>query len=126
MLLHDGKELESHPTGLFRARLPLLHRAFIGVEIAREYRLAHVALFAQLLDLRWLDSRRHDEAAFVEVAHRCFVDSADFVKRRRGSVNALANPALELTFCRHDQYPKSYRLQAAKRFAGLLSTAPAL
>jgi len=51
MLLHDGKELKGHSTGLLGSGLPLLNGRFAGVEVTSEHRLTDTKTLAQLLDL---------------------------------------------------------------------------
>src|ERR1039458_8631829 len=75
VFLHDGKQLERHAAGLFRAGLPLLHRGLTGVQVAGEDRLTDTMALTKLLDLARLDGRRN-QAGSVEVTHGGLVDRA--------------------------------------------------
>ena len=49
MLLHDGKELKGHSTGLLGSGLPLLNGRFAGIEVTGEHRLTDTEALAQPL-----------------------------------------------------------------------------
>ena len=51
MLLNEAEELERRAARFLGAGFPRLDRAFAGLEIPRKHRLAHLAIFAQPLDI---------------------------------------------------------------------------
>ena len=74
MLLDYCQELEGHSTGLFAARLPLLNSGFAGIEVSGKNRLADMCLLTNMFDLVGSQSRWHDQARFIKLAHRGLVN----------------------------------------------------
>src|ERR1035437_642719 len=79
VLLHDGQQLERGAARALRSRLPLLHRAFAGVEVACKYGLTDVVALAKTLDLSRLERFRLDETGGIKTPHGVFADGADLV-----------------------------------------------
>ena len=77
VLLHHREQFQRHTTRSLRSRFPLLHGAFAGIEVSREYRLAHLEAIAKDLDLTRLERGWRDEARLMKSPHGRLVDRAD-------------------------------------------------
>lgn len=109
MLLHHREKLEGHAAWPLGAGLPLLDRAFAGVEVARKNRLTHIVGLTELLYLGRPDLTRHNQMTRVKIAHRCFVQRANHVKHRCRRVDRLGNIALKSAFLCLNISPSGHR-----------------
>jgi len=103
MFLDDGQQFERHAARLLCPGFPLFHGAFARVEVAGEDRLADLAAFPELLDLRGVDRRRDRQARLVETAHRSLVDRSHAEHAGGAAMDRLEGITLE--FGRHGKSP---------------------
>jgi hypothetical protein len=77
VFFYNAQQLDSHAARFFGARLPTIHCASAGIDLAREYWLADVVFIAYLVDLLRAIRYRHSEAGVVEIPHGDLGDRVD-------------------------------------------------